>query len=160
LETKLVCFPGSFDPITLGHVEAIKHLLTIYPKIHVVTANNDAKNHLFTLDQRLKMLSLALSSLNVSIGATDQYLTNYLEEKGITTIVRTYRNDVDKEYEQQLKDAYIKLNNKMQVDLRFFDYQGLSSSIVREYILDHNEKYKAYLTTEVGDYIQSLRTSK
>ena len=95
-----VILPGSYDPITLGHLEVIKKASETYGEVFVTVFINPEKTYTFSPEDRVKMIALATEDLkNVRVGFFDGYVVDYMKEHGIDKIVKGYRNDTDLEYE-------------------------------------------------------------
>jgi pantetheine-phosphate adenylyltransferase len=93
--------PGSYDPVTLGHLDIIKRASEKYEEVYAVVFINPKKTYRFTVEEREKMLSLATKDLpNVTVGSSSGLVIDFMKEKGIDVIVKGYRNDVDLEYER------------------------------------------------------------
>ncbi len=96
-----VILPGSYDPVTVGHLEVIKRAASLYDEVYVVIFTNPEKQYTFSLDERVKMLILATEELpNVIVSYSLGYVIDYMREHGIEKIVKGYRNDADLEYER------------------------------------------------------------
>jgi pantetheine-phosphate adenylyltransferase len=131
----IYCFPGSFDPFTIGHYQAVAHLLEFYEHIHIVVANNPQKTYMFPLKLRHLLVTLAyLDNPRVSVGCAPGMLLDYLKWMTITKIVRTYRNDEDFKYENELAENYKKSNPNISVELVEYNADSISSTLVRELI--------------------------
>ena len=97
---KKVILPGSYDPITLGHLEVVKRAAKEYGEVYVVAFINPDKNYLFSTDERVEMIRLATEGLgNVKVDFYGGFVVDYMKENGIDLIVKGYRNEVDYEYE-------------------------------------------------------------
>ena len=97
-----VILPGSYDPITLGHLEIIKRAAEKFDEVFVTVFINPEKEYMFSTGDRVKMLELATEDIkNVTVGSSDGYVVDYMRERGIDKIVKGYRNDVDLEYEMR-----------------------------------------------------------
>lgn len=134
--SKYAIYPGSFDPVTLGHLDIIKRGSDIFDHLIVGVLNNSSKSPLFSLEQRVNMLREATSDLpNVSIEAFDGLLVDFAKDKNISVIVRGLRAVTDFEYELQIAQSNRKVSPTL--DTVFLttsiEYSYLSSSIVREY---------------------------
>ena len=93
-------YPGSFDPITLGHVAIINEALLLFDQVVVAVAENTSKNSLYTVDRRLEMLNLVYRAHpNVIVDSYQGLTVDYAREKNIKTIVRGLRFNTDFEYE-------------------------------------------------------------
>lgn len=97
-----VIIPGSFDPVTLGHLELIRRAAREFDEVYVVIFVNPEKSYTFSLDDRMKMLMLSTDELeNVIVSYSDGLVIDYMREHGIEKIVKGYRNGVDLEYERR-----------------------------------------------------------
>lgn len=97
-----VILPGSYDPVTLGHLELIKRASKEYDEVYAVIFTNPEKNYTFSLEERVKMLILATDELdNVIVSYSNGLVIDYMREHGIEKIIKGYRNDVDLEYEKK-----------------------------------------------------------
>ena len=133
--TKLAIYPGSFDPITNGHINIIERSLLIFDKLVVSVAINASKNALFTLEERVAMIKEATrNNPNVIIDSFEGLLADYVAEKEINVIVRGLRALSDFEYEFQMTFMNRKLNRHvetifMMTGLRWF---YVNSRIIKE----------------------------
>ena len=127
-------FPGSFDPITLGHVDIIKRALPLFDEIIIAIGVNAAKNYMWTLEERIAKIDTAFNG-NSSIKVTSyQGLTaDFCKKENAQYILRGLRNTADFTYEQTIAQANEKVNG---VDSVFLicspEYSHISSSIVRD----------------------------
>ena len=97
---KKAIYPGSFDPLTLGHIDIIKRASSIVDELVVGVLNNSAKNSLFSLDERVSMIEEMTKDLpNVSVTSFDGLLVEHMKQIGATIIVRGLRAVTDFEYE-------------------------------------------------------------
>lgn len=95
-----VILPGSYDPVTLGHLELIKKAARENDEVYAVIFTNPEKTYTFSLQDRVKMLILATDELeNVLVSYSDGYVIDYMREHGIEKIIKGYRNEEDLEYE-------------------------------------------------------------
>ncbi|TVY08773.1 pantetheine-phosphate adenylyltransferase [Paenibacillus cremeus] len=128
-------YPGSFDPVTNGHLDIIHRAAKVFDKLIVAVLNNTSKNPLFTVDERKELLRQVTSDLpNVEIDSFRDLLINYMKQKNVNLIVRGLRAVTDFEYELQMAST----NRKLSEDIETFfmtstpQYSYLSSSIVKE----------------------------
>lgn len=97
-----VILPGSYDPVTLGHLELIKRAAKEYDEVYAVVFINPAKSYTFSLEDRVKMLMLATDDIpNVLVSYSTGLVIDYMREHEITKIIKGYRNDTDLEYEKR-----------------------------------------------------------
>lgn len=100
---KRAIYPGSFDPLTLGHLDMIERSAKIVDELVIGVLNNSAKNSLFSLDERVSMIKEMTESMpNVTVASFDGLLVDYMKEINATIIVRGLRAVTDFEYELQI----------------------------------------------------------
>ena len=109
---KTALYPGSFDPVTLGHLDIIQRASRMFDTVIVAVMCNSAKTPLFTLDERVKMLRESVKDLdNVIIESFDGLLINYCKEKNIHIVIRGLRAITDFEYELQIAQTNKELSH-------------------------------------------------
>ena len=128
-------YPGSFDPVTLGHLDIIKRASKIFDELIVDVLNNNSKSPLFSVEKRVKMLNDVVKDLpNVKVMSFEGLLVDFARKVDAQIIVRGLRAVTDFEYELQMSQTNTVLNEN--VDTIFFttslEYAYLSSSTVRE----------------------------
>lgn len=97
-----VILPGSYDPITLGHLEIIKRAAKEFDEVFVTVFINPDKEYMFSTGDRVKMIALATEDIpNVTVDSSDGYVVDYMREHGIDKIIKGYRNEGDLEYERR-----------------------------------------------------------
>ena len=97
-----VILPGSYDPITLGHLALIKRAALEFDRVYAVAFINPEKSYEFSSEARLEMLRLATEDIdNVTVDFSDGLVVDYMREHGIDKIVKGYRNEADLEYEKK-----------------------------------------------------------
>jgi pantetheine-phosphate adenylyltransferase len=132
---KIAIYPGSFDPVTNGHLDIIERGLTIFDKIIVTILENPAKKLLFSVEQRMDLLNRSLEGFsNVEIASYDGLLVDYAKQRNAQAILRGMRAVSDFEYEFQMALMNRRLNRDVQT---IFLMTGLrwiftSSSIIKE----------------------------
>lgn len=100
-----VILPGSYDPVTNGHLDVIRRAAEKYDEVYVVIFVNPEKTYTFSLDDRMRMLMLATDEFdNVLVSYSNGMVVDYMREHDIEKIVKGYRNDVDLEYEKKQAD--------------------------------------------------------
>lgn len=134
---KIAVFPGSFDPITVGHVDLVRRALPIFDKIIVAIGVNSQKSTLFSLEQRMDWLGKVFDGEpKVEVDYFEKLTAHYCEKKGADYLLRGLRNASDFDYEKTISQ----LNNIVGHGLEtvFFiskpAYSHISSTIVREII--------------------------
>ena len=133
---KSAIYPGSFDPVTYGHLDIIKRAADIADHLTVAVLNNSAKTPLFSVEERVNILKEVTKDIpNVSVESFSGLLINYAKEKDIHVSVRGLRAITDFEYELQIAQTNRKLSNG-ELDTIFLttslEYSYLSSSSVKE----------------------------
>ena len=132
---KKAVYPGSFDPITFGHIDLIKRGLEIADRLVVAVLDNPAKEPLFTTGERVAMVKKAVKGLRrVEVDYFDGLLVDYLKRKGSNTVIRGLRAISDFEYEFQMALMNRRLSPKAETVFMMpaEPYTYLSSNIVRE----------------------------
>jgi len=129
-------YPGSFDPVTLGHIDVIKRAAAVFDELVVSVLNNKEKKPLFSVEERVKILEEATKDLpNVRVDSFSGLLIDYASKNDIHTIIRGLRAITDFEYELQIAQTN-RVLSKESVDTMFFttslEYAYLSSSGVKE----------------------------
>ena len=133
-----VIYPGTFDPITNGHLDIIERSAIIFPRVLVAVANSPSKKPLFSLDERVELVRQSVAHLsNVEVFGFSDLLANVIKQPNISAIIRGVRTTTDFEYELQLA-ALNRLLTKG-VESLFFPpaekWAFVSSTIVREIYL-------------------------
>ena len=133
-----VIYPGTFDPITNGHLDIIERSAVIFPRVLVAVANSPSKKPLFSLDERVELVRQSVAHLsNVEVFGFSDLLANVIKQHNISAIIRGVRTTTDFEYELQLADLNRLLTKG--VDSLFFPpaekWAFVSSTIVREIYL-------------------------
>lgn len=129
-------YPGSFDPVTLGHYDIIRRSAKIFDHVIVGVLNNTAKTPLFSLEERVKMLEDAVMDIdNVSVESFEGLLVDFVKQKKTNVVIRGLRALTDFDLEMQMAQS-----NRIvapEVDTVFLstsiEYSYLSSSTVKEY---------------------------
>ena len=133
---KRAVYPGSFDPLTNGHLDIIERAAKIVDELYVGVLNNSAKNSLFSLDERVSMLEEETTGIpNVVVDSFDGLLVDYMRRIDAQIIIRGLRAISDYEYEIQIAQTNHKVNPEVETvflttNLR---YSYLSSTIVKEF---------------------------
>ena len=133
---KRALYPGSFDPVTFGHLDVIERAARMFDELTVAVLDNKAKSPLFSVDERVKILKEATEHLpNVMVDSFSGLTIDYCQQKNIHTILRGLRAITDFEYELQIAQTNSKLSHG-NVDTVFLttslEYAYLSSSAVKE----------------------------
>ncbi|MFC2950216.1 pantetheine-phosphate adenylyltransferase [Virgibacillus sediminis] len=134
MSKKAIC-PGSFDPITHGHLDIIQRGAKIFDEVVVTVFNNQSKSPLFSVEERMDLIKSATSDIpNVSVDSSDHLLMDYAKENHAHAIIRGLRAVSDFEYEMQITSMNRKLDENIETFFMMTNnqYSFLSSSIVKE----------------------------
>ncbi len=139
---KIAICPGSFDPITNGHLDIIKRGAEIFGEVIVVVFKNQSKSPLFSVEERIELIREATKDLpNVSVDESKGLVVDYASEKNASAILRGLRAVSDFEYEMQITSMNRKLNAEVETFFMMTNnqYSFLSSSIVKEAARYHSD---------------------
>ncbi len=131
----IAVYPGTFDPVTNGHIDLVERSLRIFGEVIVAVAENPKKSPLFTLDERLSMLKTVTANYkNVSIEGFDGLLVDYVRKKGAVAIIRGLRAVSDFEYEMQMALMNRRLDSNIETVFLMpnVEYSFITSTIVKE----------------------------
>lgn len=132
---RTVIYPGSFDPLTNGHLDIVQRAAKLFDRVIVAVASNEAKNPLFTLAERVELTKRSVSSIkNVEVDSFDGLLIEYVNEMNGVAIIRGLRAISDFEFEFQLALMNRKLDERIETIFMMpkDTYTFLSSRIVKE----------------------------
>ncbi len=154
---KIAVYPGSFDPVTNGHLDIIKRSAKIFDKLYVAILENSAKTPAFSMEERVEFLKkVTLDMDNVVIDKFSGLLVNYMESVNANVIIKGLRAVSDFEYEFQMALMNRKLNKNIETLFMMTNgkYSYLSSSIVKE-VAKHNGSLEGLVPECLEDIIQS-----
>ena len=141
-----VC-PGSFDPITVGHVDIIKRAAKMFDRVIVVVMVNPKKTYSFTPEERVELIRAATAELtNIEVDYSDGLLAEYAREKGASVIIKGLRAMSDFEYEFQMALANKKLNPEVETVF-------LTTAAENMYLSSSMVKQIASMGGDVGDFV-------
>ncbi|MDY3617535.1 pantetheine-phosphate adenylyltransferase [Agathobaculum sp.] len=154
-------YPGSFDPVTLGHQDIIRRAAAVFDRLIVAVMHNQNKTPMFSVEERMEFLRRTTGGLdNVEIASFDGLLADYARRQGACAIIKGLRAVSDFEYEFQMALANRKLNPEL--DTVFLmtsaEYMYLSSSVVKD-IAVHGGSVAGFVPEELVEDIM-LRTRK
>jgi pantetheine-phosphate adenylyltransferase len=155
-------YPGSFDPVTKGHLDIIKRASRTFDKVYVAILTNSSKTPMFSLEQRLDWLRRSTADIeNVEIDCFSGLLVNYLKEKNSNIIIKGLRAVSDFEYEFQMALMNRKLNPDVETLFMMTSgkYSYLSSSIVKE-VARHRASLEGLVPDFMIDEITELIEKK
>jgi pantetheine-phosphate adenylyltransferase len=135
MKEKSAIYPGTFDPLTNGHLSIINRALKIFDKLVVAILTNPQKTTLFTLDERIYMIKEVLKGKpNIEVESFDGLLIDYVVQKKTNVIIKGLRALSDFEYEFQMAIMNRKLNREIQSVFLMTDYRWfyISSTIIKE----------------------------
>src|SRR5690554_688968 len=143
-------FPGTFDPITLGHLDIINRALPLFDEIIIAIGVNADKKTMFTLEERLKFIEdIFKDEEKVSVESYSGLTAKYCIEKGAQFIVRGLRNTTDLNYEQPIAQTNYQMANVETIFLICSpEVSNISSTIVRD-IIRNNGDYSKLVPTSV-----------
>ncbi len=133
-------YPGSFDPITLGHIDIINRISPLYDEVIVLIAVSSQKNSLFTVEERKSLIEQSLSHLkNIRVDTCEGLTVDYMKRNHAQIIVRGLRAVVDFEYEMTMASMNMKLAPDIETMLVFArpEYYYISSRGVKEVAVNH-----------------------
>jgi pantetheine-phosphate adenylyltransferase len=132
---KIAIYPGTFDPITNGHIDILERALKLFDKVIITIARNSSKNPLFTEEERITLLKQVTKHYkNVEVDSFQGLLVDYVHKRDSIAVVRGLRAMTDFEYELQMALMNRKLDEKMETVFLMPNekYTYLSSNVVRE----------------------------
>ncbi len=164
MKIKIAVFPGSFDPLTLGHISIIEAGLKLFDKIIIAIGSNEQKKNMFPLSEREKMIQLNFKdNKKISIKSYKGLTVDFCQRENAKHIIRGIRNSNDFNYEQSIAFMNYRLNDKIQTCFlpSTQEYAFISSSIVKEILLNNDtidklqlkKKLKPFLSIDVLNQI-------
>ncbi len=153
---KIAIYPGSFDPITLGHIDVLKDGAQMFDKVIITVSNNISKNALLTVEERLNLIRQSVQDIpNVEVDSFDGLTVEYAKAKNATILLRGLRAVSDFEYEMQLSQTNRSLDESIKTVFLITkpEYNFISSSSVKE-ILKNNGDISKFVPEPVNDYLK------
>ncbi len=153
---RVAVYPGSFDPVTMGHLDIIQRAARQFDVLVVAVLNNRSKQPLFTIEERMELIRTVTSHLpNVEVDSFRDLTANYVRLRNAQAIVRGVRSVTDFEYELQMASTNHKLNPDAETVFMMTNpkYSYLSSSIVKEIAAFHGD-VKDLVPVEVEEAIR------
>ena len=153
----IALFPGSFDPITNGHLDVAKKAATMFDKVYVVIMTNTNKHYLFNSQERTQMAQETLKDIpNIEVLAKpDQLTVDVARHLKASAIIRGVRNTEDFLYEQQIAGINERLNDQVHTVLLFTDPENsfVASSMIKE-VARFNGGIEQFLPANVADALK------
>ena len=159
---KIAIYPGSFDPLTNGHLDIINRAALIFENLIIAVAANSEKNILFTKDERVEIIREATSCIkNVRVESFNGLLVDYAKKNNVCTIIRGLRTLSDFEYEFRMAIMNRSLDSSIETVFLMTDekYGHISSSFVKEiYNLDGD--VSSFVPNIALSYLNKLKNEK
>lgn len=155
---KIAIYPGSFDPITKGHLDILQTATEIFDKVIIAVAHNGAKHGFLPVEERVKLIKESVKHLNnVEVDAFEGLTINYAKEKGAKVLIRGLRAVSDFEYELQLSQANSALASEIKTVFLTTKpkYNFISSSTIKEIFLNKGDISK-FVPEAVDEYLKNL----
>jgi pantetheine-phosphate adenylyltransferase len=153
---KIAIYPGSFDPITKGHLDVLKTGAEIFDKVIIAVSRNSSKTPFLTVDERIKLIKASIKDLdNVEVDSFEGLTVEYAKSKGAKILLRGLRAVSDFEYEMQLSQT----NSALSEDIKTVflttrpRYNFISSSTVKDVALMGGDVSK-FVPEEVNNYLK------
>lgn len=149
-------YPGTFDPLTIGHLDIIKRAARLVGELHVVVADNVRKSPTFSADERIEMIRRVTTDIpNIVVTATEDLVVRYAQKNGINLMIRGLRNIQDYENEYMLYQFNRNLNRNIETMILFPSSRNhfVSSSAIKELVLHHAD-ISPYVPKEIIKDVQ------
>ena len=153
---KTAIYPGSFDPITFGHIDIVKRSLAVFDKVIIAVLENPDKTTLFSIDERIKLINASFDTMkNIEVVGFSGLLVDFFEKVNVYTMIRGLRFVSDFEFEFQMALTNRKLSDKVETVFFMTDekYSYLSSSIVKQ-VAQFNGDIRAFVLPHIADAME------
>ncbi len=152
---KIALFPGSFDPITLGHKNIVDKAIKLFDEIIIAIAENESKKNLLSIEKRILLIQKCFKkNSRITVQKYSGLTIDYCKKKEIKFIIRGVRDSQDFEYEKKLTF----MNEDLDKTITTFlipcskNFSGISSSLVRSIIKNHGE-YSKFIPSQIKEEI-------
>ncbi len=156
---KIAVYPGSFDPVTKGHIDILKNGAEIFDKVIIAVAKNSEKSAFLTVDERVKLIQESVKDIeNVEVDSFDGLTIEYAKKCGAKVILRGLRAVSDFEYEMQLSQA----NSALSSDIKTIflitkpKYNFISSRTIKE-IYQNNGDISKFVPEPVYNFLEARK---
>lgn len=156
---KIAIYPGSFDPITKGHLDILKNASGIFDKVIIAVARNGEKKGFLSTEERVELIKKSIEGLdNVEVDAFEGLTIEYAKKRGAEILIRGLRAVSDFEYEMQLSQTNSALCDEIKTVFLTTKpkYNFISSSTIRE-ILKNNGDISKFVPQAVNEYLTQGR---
>lgn len=154
---KIAIYPGSFDPITNGHLDILKRASGIFDKVIIAVAKNSEKHGFLTVDERIDLIKKSVVDIkNVEVDAFEGLTIEYARKCGAEVLIRGLRAVSDFEYEMQLSQTNSALASEIQTVFLITkpEYNFISSSTIKEILLNGGD-ISNFVPEPVFDYLKN-----
>ena len=151
MSRRIALFPGSFDPITLGHLDIIERALPLFDEIQIAVGKNTEKNYLFSLEQRVAWIEKTFAhEPKVRVITYEGLTVDFAQKQGVNFLLRGLRNPADFEFEKAIAQANREMVPQLETVflLTSARYAYISSSIVRDVYI-HGGDFKRFVPSSV-----------
>ena len=151
MSKRIALFPGSFDPITLGHLDIIERALPLFDEIKIAVGTNSAKNYMFSLNQRVQWIEQTFDAESkISVITYEGLTVDFAQKQGVNFMLRGLRNPADFEFEKAIAQANREMVPNLETVflLTSARFAYISSSIVREVYI-HEGDYTRFVPAAV-----------
>lgn len=156
---KIAVYPGSFDPVTKGHIDILKNGAEIFDKVIIAVARNSEKNAFLTVDERVQLIKESVKDIeNVEVDSFDGLTIEYAKKCGAKVILRGLRAVSDFEYEMQLSQANSALSNDIKTIFLITKpkYNFISSRTIKEIFLNNGDISK-FVPEAVYEFLKNKK---
>ena len=156
---KIAVYPGSFDPVTKGHIDILKNGAEIFDKVIIAVARNSEKNAFLTVDERVQLIKESVKDIeNVEVDSFDGLTIEYAKKCGEKVILRGVRAVSDFEYEMQLSQANSALSNDIKTIFLITKpkYNFISSRTIKEIYLNNGDISK-FVPEAVYEFLKNKK---
>ncbi len=156
---KIAIYPGSFDPITKGHLDILKNASGIFDRVIIAVARNGEKKGFLSTEERVELIKKSIEGLdNVEVDAFEGLTIEYAKKRGAEILIRGLRAVSDFEYEMQLSQTNSALCDEIKTVFLTTKpkYNFISSSTIRE-ILQNNGDISKFVPQAVNEYLTQRR---